>query len=80
MPTGMLAPSGFVCFVPRKAVVPVKMSIEDAAKIIISAGMVNPERRSGSRNWRIKRRPGKVAPAGAAALGRSRKLQVIPGI
>ncbi|MDX2204061.1 MAG: DUF502 domain-containing protein [Hyphomicrobiaceae bacterium] len=43
MPTGMLPPSGFVCFVPRKSVIPVKMSFEDAAKIIISAGMVNPE-------------------------------------
>lgn len=43
MPTGMLPPSGFVCFVPRSSVLPVKMSVEDAAKIIISAGMVNPE-------------------------------------
>jgi uncharacterized membrane protein len=42
MPTGMLPPSGFVCFVPRSSVMPVKMSVEDAAKIIISAGMVNP--------------------------------------
>src|SRR6516165_1897669 len=43
MPTGMLPPSGFVCFVPRASVLPVKMTVEDAAKIIISAGMVNPE-------------------------------------
>ena len=43
MPTGMLPPSGFVCFVPRSSVTPVHMSVEDAAKIIISAGMVNPE-------------------------------------
>jgi len=43
MPTGMLPPSGFVCFVPRKDVMPIRMSVEDAAKIIISAGMVNPE-------------------------------------
>src|SRR5581483_6764741 len=43
MPTGMLPPSGFVCFVPRASVYPVHMSVEDAAKIIISAGMVNPE-------------------------------------
>ena len=43
MPTGMLPPSGFVCFVPRSTVMPVHMSVEDAAKIIISAGMVNPE-------------------------------------
>jgi uncharacterized membrane protein len=46
MPTGMLPPSGFVCFVPRKEVMPVKMTVEDAAKIIISAGMVNPETQS----------------------------------
>jgi len=32
-----------VCFVPRSTVMPVHMSVEDAAKIIISAGMVNPE-------------------------------------
>jgi uncharacterized membrane protein len=43
MPTGMLPPSGFVCFVPRREVMLIKMSVEDAAKIIISAGMVNPE-------------------------------------
>jgi uncharacterized membrane protein len=43
MPTGMLPPTGFVCFVPRKSVVPVRLSVEDAAKIIISAGMINPE-------------------------------------
>jgi uncharacterized membrane protein len=43
MPTGMLPPSGFVCFVPRASVYPLRMSVEDAAKIIISAGMVNPE-------------------------------------
>jgi len=42
MPTGMLPPTGFVCFVPRRDVVLIKMSVEDAAKIIISAGMVNP--------------------------------------
>ena len=34
----MLPPSGFVCFVPRKDVMPVKMTVEDAAKIIISGG------------------------------------------
>jgi uncharacterized membrane protein len=43
LPTGMLPPSGFVCFVPRESVVQLRMSVEDAAKIIISAGIVNPE-------------------------------------
>jgi uncharacterized membrane protein len=43
---GLLPPSGFTCFVPRKDVVPLKMSIEDAAKIILSAGMASPEGRT----------------------------------
>ena len=42
MPTHLLPPSGFVVFVPRAAVIPIDLKVEDAAKIIISAGMVNP--------------------------------------
>jgi uncharacterized membrane protein len=42
MPTHLLPPSGFVVFVPRASVTLVDLSVEDAAKIIISAGMVNP--------------------------------------
>lgn len=43
MPTHLLPPSGFVVFVPRSSVIPIELSVEDAAKIIISAGMVNPK-------------------------------------
>jgi uncharacterized membrane protein len=43
MPTHFLPPSGFVVFVPRRSVLPVDLTAEDAAKIIISAGMVNPK-------------------------------------
>jgi uncharacterized membrane protein len=43
MPTHLLPPSGFVVFVPRSSVTPVDLTVEDAAKIIISAGMVNPK-------------------------------------
>lgn len=42
MPTQIIPPSGFVVFVPRRNVIPVDLSVEDAAKIIISAGLVNP--------------------------------------
>ena len=56
MPTGMLPPSGFVCFVPRAQVLPVKMTVEDAAKIIISAGMVNPETQASLRELAGKAR------------------------
>ena len=59
MPTGMLPPSGFVCFVPRAQVLPVKMTVEDAAKIIISAGMVNPETQAN-----LKELAGKVRADG----------------
>jgi uncharacterized membrane protein len=58
MPTGMLPPSGFVCFVPRKDVLPIKMSVEDAAKIIISAGMVNPQTQAKLRDIAEKARNG----------------------
>lgn len=58
MPTGMLPPSGFVCFVPRKDVLPMRMSVEDAAKIIISAGMVNPETQAQLKDMAMKARSG----------------------
>jgi uncharacterized membrane protein len=61
MPTGMLPPSGFVCFVPRKDVMPVKMTVEDAAKIIISAGMVNPETQTKLQELATKARNGSKA-------------------
>jgi uncharacterized membrane protein len=63
MPTGMLPPSGFVCFVPRSAVTPVHMSVEDAAKIIISAGMVNPETQARLQDLAKKARNGTKKPA-----------------
>lgn len=43
VPTGIVPPTGFICFLPRKDVLLLKMSVEDAAKIIISGGMVMPD-------------------------------------
>lgn len=43
MPTHLMPPSGFTVFVPRTKVTIVDMSVEDAAKIILSAGMVTPD-------------------------------------
>ena len=43
MPTGIVPPTGFVCFLPRRNVLMLDMNVEDAAKVIISAGMVTPE-------------------------------------
>jgi uncharacterized membrane protein len=61
MPTGMLPPSGFVCFVPRKDVLPIRMTFEDAAKIIISAGMVNPETQARLKDMATRVRNGQRA-------------------
>lgn len=46
MPTGIVPPTGFVCFVPRRDVIFLSMKLEDAAKIVISGGMVTPEIRA----------------------------------
>lgn len=43
MPTGVVPPTGFICFVPRDEVTILDMTAEDAAKVIISAGMVVPQ-------------------------------------
>jgi|GEM_PF-14544 len=42
MPTAIVPPTGFVCFVPRNNIIFLQMGVEDAAKIVISAGMVPP--------------------------------------
>jgi len=52
---GLLPPSGFTCFVPRKDVIPIEMSVEDAARIIISAGMASPQRRRSAMPRQDKR-------------------------
>jgi len=43
MPTGFMPPTGFVCVVPRKDIVPLKMTAEDAAKLVMTAGIVIPD-------------------------------------
>ncbi len=43
MPTHLMPPSGFTVFVARRKVTIIDMSFEDAAKIILSAGMVTPD-------------------------------------
>ncbi|MBS0251076.1 MAG: DUF502 domain-containing protein [Proteobacteria bacterium] len=42
MPTGIVPPTGFICFVPRQNVVFLNMTVEEAAKIILSGGIVMP--------------------------------------
>ncbi|MEO0823661.1 MAG: DUF502 domain-containing protein [Pseudomonadota bacterium] len=46
LPTTPNPTSGFLLFVPRDDVIPLEMSIEDAAKLVISAGLVVPPTRA----------------------------------
>lgn len=45
LPTTPNPTSGFLLFVPRRDVIELDMTIEDAAKLVISAGLVYPESR-----------------------------------
>ena len=43
LPTTPNPTSGFLLFVPRKDIIILKMGVEDAAKLVISAGLVTPD-------------------------------------
>jgi uncharacterized membrane protein len=45
MPNGPNPTTGFIVFVPASEVVPLDLAVEDAAKLIVSAGLVGPDER-----------------------------------
>lgn len=49
LPTTPNPTSGFLLFVPEKDVIELDMSVEDAAKLVISAGLVAPQNDEGGR-------------------------------
>ena len=77
MPTGVVPPTGFICFVPRKKVTFLNMTVEDAAKVIISAGMVTPDSEARIKEMAAKKgltvEPIGSAPAQAPATGKPAK-------
>jgi uncharacterized membrane protein len=54
MPTGIVPPTGFICFVPRKDVQLLSMSAEEAAKVILSGGIVMPDPQARLREMAAK--------------------------
>ena len=48
LPTTPNPTSGFLLFVPKSAVIELEMSVEDAAKLVISAGLVYPNAKDPS--------------------------------
>ena len=66
LPTTPNPTSGFLLFVPRRDVRLLDMSLEEAAKLIISAGLVTPPRRRRPRppaRWPSSRRERRQPPA-----------------
>lgn len=66
MPTGIVPPTGFICFVPRKDVTLLNMSAEEAAKVILSGGIVMPDP------------SGKLKDMAAKDIAAARGMRVIP--
>jgi len=66
MPTGIVPPTGFICFVPRADVTFLQMNVEDAAKIIISGGMVMPEQQAKLKKLAEAAKAVQKAPAATA--------------
>jgi len=65
LPTTPNPTSGFLLFVPRKDVMMLDMSVEQAAKLVISAGLVNPA--DLPTTAAPSRKPVKAVPTRAAA-------------
>jgi uncharacterized membrane protein len=56
VPTTPNPTSGFLLYFPREDVIELDMSIEDAAKLVISAGLVYPPERKPGEETRRRRR------------------------
>jgi len=70
LPTTPNPTSGFLLFVPKKDVVILDMTVEEAAKLIISAGLVTPPTREELESEARKAQARKAALAQAATGGR----------
>ncbi len=69
LPTTPNPTSGFLLFLPRSEVIELDMTVEDAAKLVISAGLVTPPDRSktGQAAAAKKKNPKLVGATGTAA-------------
>ena len=67
MPTGIVPPTGFICFVPRRDVRLLSMSVEEAAKIVLSGGIVTPDMQGKGKSGAPAQ--GVVTAAALPALG-----------
>ncbi len=70
LPTTPNPTSGFLLFVPRKDVIILDMTVEEAAKVVISGGLVTPDHAVGARTSKTRakaaEKPEPEAPKNAA--------------
>jgi uncharacterized membrane protein len=66
LPTTPNPTSGFLLFVPRSDVIILDMSLEDAAKLVISGGLVTPDTNGQANNQRRRGRVETLNPPSAA--------------
>jgi uncharacterized membrane protein len=57
MPNGPNPTTGFIVFVPASEVIPLDLAVEDAAKLIVSAGLVGPDQQQEQLRKLAKSKP-----------------------
>ena len=61
MPNGPNPTTGFIVFVPASEVIPLTLAVEDAAKLIVSAGLVGPDQQQEELR-KLAKKPAKPVP------------------
>jgi len=62
MPNGPNPTTGFIVFVPASEVIPLDLAVEDAAKLVVSAGLVGPDQQQEELRKLAKAKAAKSVP------------------
>lgn len=62
MPNGPNPTTGFIVFVPASEVIPLDLAVEDAAKLVVSAGLVGPDQQQEALRKLAKTKAAKPVP------------------
>ncbi len=62
MPNGPNPTTGFIVFIPASEVIPLDLAVEDAAKLVVSAGLVGPDQQQEELRKLARAKAGKPVP------------------
>ena len=68
MPDGPNPTTGFIVFMPASEVIPLDLAVEDAAKLIVSAGLVGPDQQQEELRRLARPRPASPCPRKSRSL------------